>query len=334
MPLSICNKHLSPAFRFILSWEVRTLRGSKPFFTLRFPRRTPRRKTASDARAAVCFLLPSLIGVTLLLLLPFAETVRRSFTNALGTTYVGLANYSAVLQNEAFLLAVRNTARFFAVCVPLLLAVSFLLAIGLRALGHLRKTESTGGGLCQGFKTSFLLPLAIPVSSIVLLWQVLFARSGIVNGLLARFGCAPVEFMTTDAAFWVLIATYVWKNSGYDMILWLTGLDAVPAPLYEAAAVDGATAWQQLWRITIPLLLPTLGLTGVLSVLNAFKVFREAYLVAGGYPHESIYLLQHLFNNWFLQLDLNRLTAAAVLAAAALLVLILPLQRVWSEDKP
>lgn len=291
----------------------------------------------SDARAAALFLLPSLSGVTLLLLLPFAETVRRSFTNALGTVYLGAENYRAVLRNEAFLLAARNTARFLAACVPLLLLISFLLALGIRALrgkpGADGNDAGARGSFARLFKTSFLLPLAIPVSSIVLLWQVLFARAGVLNGWLVSLGGTPVDFMGTDAAFWVLVATYVWKNSGYDMILWLTGLDAVPAPLYEAASVDGANAWQQLCRITLPQLLPTLGLTSVLSVLNAFKVFREAYLVAGSHPHDSIYLLQHLFNNWFLQLDLNRLTAAAVLVAAVLLAFILPMQRLWTGDR-
>lgn len=135
-----------------------------------------------------------------------------------------------------------------------------------------------------------------------------------------------VDFMGTNAAFWVLIATYLWKNSGYDMILWLAGIDGIPDTFYEAAAVDGASPWQSFCRITLPCLLPTLGLTGVLSILNTFKVFREAYLVAGAYPHESIYLLQHLFNNWFLSLDMGRLSAAAIVVAVALLALLLPFQ--------
>ena len=103
--------------------------------------------------------------------------------------------------------------------------------------------------------------------------------------------------------------------------------------LYEAASVDGANAWQKFFYITLPNLLPTLTLVSVLSLLNSFKAFREAFLVGGNYPHESMYLLQHLFNNWFLSLDLPRLTAAAVLMALALSGLILALQRIWTRDK-
>lgn len=131
----------------------------------------------------------------------------------------------------------------------------------------------------------------------VLLWQLLFHDSGLVNHLLTTCGGHAISFMNSPAAFWVLVGTYLWKNVGYDMILWLAGLDSIPESLYEAARVDGAGTWKSFWQITVPSLLPTFGLVGVISLLNSFKVFREAYLVAGSYPHESMYLLQHLFNN-------------------------------------
>lgn len=271
-----------------------------------------RRYPLGEGAAAWLFLAPSLLGVTAFVLAPFAETVRRSLCDTLGGRFVGLANYKAVAGNTAFRLAVVNTLRFTGVCVPLLLALSLALALALRAR-PLRGTR-----LAAVYKTTFLLPMAIPVASIVLLWRVLFAQNGLLNGWLGT----QVDFMGSDAAFWVLIATYLWKNTGYDSILWASGLDAIPADLYEAAAVDGAGPLRQFTAITLPGLRPTLLLTGILSLLNTFKVFREAYLVAGAYPHESIYLLQHLFNNWFLALDLPRLAAAAVLVALALLGLI------------
>ena len=113
---------------------------------------------------------------------------------------------------------------------PLLLCVSLLLAVAVRA-------AKDGGRI---FKTTYLIPMAIPVASIVLLWQALFHRQGLVNAVLSALGAQPVDFMGTDAAFWVLIGTYVWKNAGYDMILWMAGLDGISDSLYEAARVDGA----------------------------------------------------------------------------------------------
>lgn len=267
------------------------------------------RKRAPSPWTPYLFLAPSLCGVTVFVLVPFGETLRRSFCDTLGKAFVGFANYRSVLQNEAFRLAVGNTLRFTGVCVPLLLALSLALALALRNK-TLRRSR-----WAERYRTTFLLPMAIPVSSIALLWKVLFARTGLLNAWLGT----DVDFMGTDAAFWVLIATYLWKNIGYDSILWSGGLDAISTDLYEAAAVDGAGPWRQFTAITLPHLGPTLLVTGILSLLNTYKVFREAYLVAGAYPQESIYLLQHLFNNWFLALDLPRLSAAAVLVALSLL---------------
>lgn len=260
-------------------------------------------------RAAALLLGPSLAGVAVFCLIPFAEVVRRSFTDALGRRFVGLANYKTVVSNSAFRTAAANSARFLCVCIPALLALSLAMALLTRAAGRRGRL----------FSASFLLPLAVPVASIVLLWKVLFAQRGLANTVLAALGARQVDFMGTGAAFWVLVATYLWKNSGYDMVLWAAGLDRISRSQYEAAAVDGANAWQTFWAITWPGLGPTLALTALLSLINSFKVFREAYLVAGAYPHESMYLLQHLFNNWFLDLELGRITAAAVLVVGAML---------------
>ena len=177
--------------------------------------------------AAAVFLLPSALGTAVFWLLPFAETVRRSFCDTLGQRPAGLANYRAVLQNEAFRLAAYNTVRFVLVCVPLLLAVSLALALGVRAVSKRRDGSDTRRG--RLLRTSFLLPMAIPVASIVILWQALFAQNGFVNGVLAAFGAAPgPDWMHSSAAFRVLVLTYIWKNAGYGMVLWLAGLDAIP----------------------------------------------------------------------------------------------------------
>lgn len=277
----------------------------------------------AEGRAALAFLAPSLIGICVFFLIPFVDTVRRSFLDARGKNFVGLEGYQSVFDNEAFRQAAANTARFIAVCLPLLLAASLIMALLVRAI-------RPGG---KAFKTAFLLPMAVPVASVVLLWQVLFNDGGLANSWLTALGGEPIDFMGSGAAFWVLIATYVWKNSGYDMILWLAGLDGISDSLYEAARVDGAGPLRCFIHITLPSLAPTLGLVAVLSLLNCFKVFREAYLVAGAYPQsDSIYLLQHLFNNWFSNLDITRLCAAAVVLCGALLVIILLLQKFFMKE--
>lgn len=291
---------------------------------LRKEHKTSRTFTAmkGEGREAFAFMAPSLIGISIFFFVPFVDTVRRSFFDARGKNFIGIEGYQSVLGNSAFRLAAANTAKFVAVCIPLLLIASLVIALMIRAI------RPKG----RAFKTSFLLPMAVPVASIVLLWQVLFHQSGLVNAILMAFNAQPVDFMGTSAAFWVLIFTYLWKNSGYNMVLWLAGLDGIPDSRYEAARVDGASAWQCFRYITLPGLLPTIGLVTILSLLNSFKVFREAYLVSGAYPHDSIYLLQHLFNNWFQNLDISRLCAAATLLCSLLLCIIILLQRFLRED--
>lgn len=260
--------------------------------------------------AAYLFLLPSLLGVSIFVLLPFIDSVRRSFFEAMSGKFVGLANYQTILHNQAFIMAAGNTARFIAVCVPLLLGVSLLLAVLLQSLK----------GEWSGLKAVFLVPMSIPVASIVLLWRVLFHEKGLLNGLLFSIFQVSYDFMNSEKAMGVLVFTYIWKNAGYDMVLWLAGLSAIPKELYEAAQMDGAGAAAKLRYITLPSLLPTVFITTVLSMVNTFKVFREAYLIAGNYPDESIYMLQHIFNNWFITLDIQKMCAGAVFMAAAVIL--------------
>ena len=117
------------------------------------------------------------------------------------------------------------------------------------------------------------------------------------------------------------------------MLLWLTGIMSVSTAVIDAAKVDGANDRQILFRIILPELKPTLYTITIISFLNSFKVFREAYLVAGAYPDQHIYLLQHLFNNWFVNMDLDKMAAAAVIVFAVILVAIILLRKAWNKEE-
>ena len=249
------------------------------------------------------FLAPSLLGTGGFVLIPFLDVLRRSFLQAVGNGFVGLENYKMVLSNTAFRLAATNTVRFMAICLPMLMLLSLFLAVLVR--------EVTG--INRWVKTGFLLPMAIPAASVVVFFQLIFDEKGWLGRIIEIFGGAGRDWLASDSAFWVLAACYIWKNLGYDMILWLAGLGAIPEEQYEAAKVQGAGGWACFRYITLPQLKETIFVTGLLSFVNAFRVFREAYLLAGDYPHESIYMLQHLFNNWFVNLDIQKMTAAAVM---------------------
>lgn len=288
---------------------------------------TPRQLKAGHHRLreiglGLLFILPSLAGCLIFVVVPFGGAIVQSFTRGLSPTFAGFANYTAIFENVSFRQALSNTLRFTALCVPALLALSLGLALLLSGRVYGR----------SALRAAFLLPIAIPVASVALLWQVLFHVNGLINTLLSPLGTAPVDWMRTDWALLCLIVSYIWKNLGYNMVLFLAGLSGISPALYEAASVDGAGPWRRFTAITLPCLAPTLFTVTVLSLLGSFKAYREAWLVAGNYPQGSIYLLQHTLNNWFTQLEIEKLSAAAVVTALIILGLVALLNRAWSTD--
>lgn len=219
------------------------------------------------------------------------------------------------------MLAVKNTLRFVCVGVPLLLAVSLLLSLAIYELPWV-----------QMLKSAYLFPMAVPTATVVLVWKMLFHRQGLLNAGLEAVGCNAVDWLGSGASFWVLIISYLWKNLGYTVVLWLAGLHHVPQEFKEAARVDGASETQCFLYVIFPGLKPVLYTITVLSFLNSFKVFREAYLAAGAYPQQNMYLLQHLFNNWFTNLDVDKMAAAAVCITVVFTGFELLLQRMWEKE--
>lgn len=280
-------------------------------------------------RAFFLFLFPSLLGVILFVLLPFLDVFKRSFTTAVTGQFRGVENYKLIFTNQAFALAVKNTFRFTIVCIPLLVVIGFLIALPLSNL------KSAGI-----IKSVYLFPLAMPTATIVMVWKMVFYKQGFLNLFLSRlgewtglWGEIHTDYLGTGAAFWVLVCSYIWKNTGYTVILWLAGILAIPTELFEAARMDGAGYLQRIRYIILPNLKGSLYTIFILSFLNSFKIYREAYLVAGSYPHKSIYLLQHLFNNWFVNLEFDKMAAAAVCTGGFLFAVILLLQRIWDKDE-
>lgn len=159
-------------------------------------------RTAGRMRGLL-FILPSLLGVGVFVLAPFLEVVRRSFTGAMNGVFVGLKNYADVFSNGAFRLAAGNTLRFVAFCMPLLISLSLLVAVIL--YGNPRRAGF--------FKTTFLIPMAIPVASIVLIWKALFHADGLVNSWITALGGQGTDWMQSSAAFWVLVGATSGRTS-------------------------------------------------------------------------------------------------------------------------
>ncbi len=264
----------------------------------------------------------SFTGVMVFVLLPFARTVYQSlFCNAT-RQFVGMTNYRTVLQNEAFVLAMKNTGRLLLFGIPLLLLLSFLLALLITQKAWKEK-----------IKTVYLLPLAIPTAAVVLAWKIFFYKNGMLNQFLGMFGIMPVDWLNSNAAFAVLLFSYIWKNLGYTLVLWLAGLDSIPESRIEAARCDGADFRALLFYIILPSLKPFFYTITILSLLNSFRIYREAYLVAGAYPQQSMYLFQHLLHNWFAGLEVDKISASAVLLAVVFGVFVVLLEHLWNQEE-
>lgn len=266
------------------------------------------------------FIVPGFAGVMIFVVLPLADVFVSSFRRGGQGSFVGLTNYSVVLDNQAFRLAAGNSLLFELVGVPLLILVSLVVAI---------EVYEMKGNIV---KFAFLIPLAIPSNSLAVVWKILFAENGIVNGLITKAGGTPISFFTGRAVFRLFVGTFVFKNIGYNMLIWLAGLSAIPTEIYEAARVDGVGRFTRIFKITLPNMKRSFFIVAMLSVVNSLKIFREQYLMAGGYPDTTIYQLQHIFNNWFEKLELGKLTAGAVMTAVVFFGLILIIRVICLTD--
>lgn len=271
-------------------------------------RRTRKLKFSSGA-----FLAPSFLGVLTFFLIPFCVVIFYSLVdNPISANFVFLDNFKSIVGNGAFRRAVHNTIMFSVVAVPLAVVLSLLLAIVLETKLPFRSQ----------FRTFFLSPMMVPVASIVLIWQVLFHYNGAVNDVLGVFGVNKIDWLKSDYALVVIVILFLWKNLGYNMILFMAALASIPKDILEVARLESATSLQTFFFIKIRYLSSTLLFVTIMSLISSFKIFREVYLLTGDYPYDSIYTLQHFMNNKFKSLDYQTLSAAAILMALVMIVII------------
>ena len=262
---------------------------------------------------SLAFLSPSLIGVLVFFVVPFFVVIYYSLiNNPILHEFVGLDNFKALFQNSAFQLAAKNTAIFSAVSVPAAVILSLLLAVMLSGKLY---------GKSQ-FRTSMLTPLMVPVASVVLIWQVLFSYNGVLSEIILGMGGEKIDWMKSDFNRYVVILLFLWKNVGYNMILFLAALANVPRDIEEMAMLEGAGSARIFFSIKLRYLSPTILFVTILSLINSMKIFREVYLLTGKYPYEGLYLLQHFMNNTFESMDYQKLSAAAILMALVMVFVI------------
>ena len=255
-----------------------------------------------------CFLclVPSLAGITIFFVIPYFRVLYFSLTdNQFRRNFVGLDNYVKTLQNEFFQLAFKNSMMLILIAVPALILLSVIISLAL----------SFGIRKLRMLRTAFVLPMVIPTASAALIWATFFSG---VNNIL------PVYLL------------FIWKNCGICIILMTAAFTCIDNSIFEAARLDGTVKLRLHIRITVPMIMPTIIFSALLSIVNSFKIFKETYLYYGGtnYPPSHSYTLQYYMNNNFLKLDYQSLATSAVLTSLLVFVIVmggLALQRRYRQ---
>ena len=274
-------------------------------------------------RAAWTFVAPALVVLGVFLVLPVCAALLLSFTDfdiyALASLdnlrFVGLANYVDVLRTPLFWKALANTVWFVVLALPLSLALSLGAALLLNSpLARFKGLH----------RTALFAPVVTTVVAVAIIWRYLFhTRYGLINYALGHLGIGPIDWLGDPHwAMPALVLFAVWKNFGYNMIILLAGLQAIPQDLYEAARIDGASAWRRFWHITLPGLRPVLLLVAVITIAGYFQLFAEPYVMTRGDPLQStVSVLYLMYEEGFKWWNLGRACAIAFLLFALILVI-------------
>ena len=221
--------------------------------------------------------------------------------------FVGLGNYWDLMRTPLFWKSLWNTTYFVLLGVPTSIAVS----LGAAMLLHARAAR-----FIAFFRTALFAPVVTTLVAVAVIWRYLFhVKYGLVNWGLGHLGISPVDFLGDPRwAMPTIMLFAVWKNFGYNMVIFLAGLQGIPQDLYEAARIDGASKWQQFLHITLPMLGPVLMVVGVITVSGYFQLFAEPYVMTRGDPLQStVSVLYFMFEEGFKWWNLGRASAVAFL---------------------
>ena len=290
----------------------------------------------SPARAAWMFVSPALAVIGVFFLLPVVAALALSFTDfdlyaladVRNVRFVGLDNYLHLLTTPLFWKALGNTAWFVLLGVPLSIGTS--LGAALLVNSKLTRVPAV-------FRTAYFAPVVSTLVAVAIVWRfILHTRYGLLNYALGHLGLGPVDWMGDP--HWsipAIVILAVWKNFGYNMIIFVAALQAIPGDLYEAARIDGSSLWQELRHITLPSLRPTFTLVTVLTVAGYFQLFAEPYVMTRGGPLQStVSVLYFMYEEGFKWWNLGSASAVAfVLFLIILAVTVVPL-RVLRQDEP
>lgn len=280
-----------------------------------------RRKNISQFNKIVPYIMlfVSMAGFCCFYLVPFLLSFSYSVVdNPVSSRFCGLQNYRDLFHNAYFLRGLKNTVFFMAVSIPLNIVLSLGVAI------VVRNSRSYSGY----FSLIFLIPLAIPSATSAFFWENFFGLHGTLNKFLSVFRVQGIDWLDGEYGMMVIIIIFIWKNIGYNMALFISGLGSIPEEYYECADTEGAGRFWKFRNITLTYLTPTTFLVLIMTFVNSFKVFKEIYIITGEYPPEGLYVLQHYMNNMFLSLNYSKLVSATYILTAAIVLIVVCIFRV------
>jgi putative chitobiose transport system permease protein len=283
--------------------------------------------------APYLYLLPAWIILVLFLLGPLGYAFYLSLTAYNGLTppkLVGLANYGHLLHDSVFWKSLGNTVIFLLGVVPTLVIASLLLAV-------LVNRTIFGIGL---FRVAFYMPVVISMVAAGLMWKWIFAENGLLNyvlsGVFPWLADAPIPWLSRpETALAAVMVVTVWKGLGYYMVIYLAGLQTIPNDLYESAALDGASAWQQTWRITVPMMWPSITFVAIVSSISALKSFTEMYVMTKGGPLDaSTTVVYYLYQQSFDYLNMGYANAVGMVLFVLILAFSILNLRAFENSSP
>lgn len=278
-------------------------------------RRTLREMTYRDSFWVIIFLGPNLIGFLVFTLWPVIMTFILSLSSydiLSPMKFIGFQNYRDLFQDTVFLKVFKNTWVYTLTTVPIGVTLSLFLAIAL---------DRSDRGI-RFFRGAYFIPVISSMVSIGVVWQWLYnPEFGLINNLLSKIGIDGPMWLTSDkTAMLSLIIVSVWKNLGYNMLLFLAGLQSIERNYYEAAEIDGASWWQQFRNITVPLLTPTTFFVLVMAFIGSFQVFDLVMMMTQGGPGRATSVVVHyLYQNAFKFFKMGYASAMAYVLFAVIL---------------
>lgn len=272
----------------------------------------------SNERVGYLFILPSFVHLLLFMLIPVFFSFFLSFHNwnqpkFQDAPYIGLQNYSFLLSDRRFWQSMLNSGYYTILSVPLGMAFSLLLAVALN-----RKLRGV-----NLFRTLFFMPVISSWVAVSIIWVTLLDPNvGIVNYILKLVGLPGVNWLgDARSAMFSLVLISIWKSAGFNMVIWLAGLQGIPRELYEAASIDGASRWQSFWKITLPLLAPTSFFLAITGVIGSFQVFSPVYVITKGGPLDSTDVaVFHIYREAFQEFNFGYASAQAWILFAVIFI--------------